>query len=53
MPTMSSFKYIENKHDAYRGKEFMKTFCESLREYAMKIINFKKKKMKLLRKEQQ
>ena len=30
----------------------MKKFCESLREHAMKIINFKKKKMKLLRKEQ-
>ena len=28
-------------------------FCEFLREHAAKIINFKKKKMKLLRKEQQ
>ena len=26
----------------------MKKFCESLREHAMEIINFKKKKMKLL-----
>ena len=31
----------------------MKKFCEFLREHAMKIINFKKKKMKLLTKEQQ
>ena len=31
----------------------MKKFCESLRERTMKIINFKKKKMKLLTKEQQ
>ena len=31
----------------------MKKFCESLRKHAMKIINFKKKKMKLLTKEQQ
>ena len=31
----------------------MKKFCEFLREDAMKIINFKKKKMKLLTKEQQ
>ena len=31
----------------------MKKFCESLREHAMKIINFKRKKMKLLTKEQQ
>ena len=27
----------------YRGKDCMKKFCESLREHAMKIINFKKK----------
>ena len=26
----------------------MKKFCESLREYAIKIINLKKKKIKLL-----
>ena len=31
----------------------MKKFCESLRERAMKIINFKKKKMTLITKEQQ
>ena len=31
----------------------MKKFCEFLREHSMKIINFKKKKMKLLTKEQQ
>ena len=31
----------------------MKKFCESLREHAMKMINFKKKKVKLLTKEQQ
>ena len=31
----------------------MKRFGESLRVYTMKIINFKKKKMKLLTKEQQ
>ena len=30
----------------------MKKFCEFLREYVMKIINFKKKKMKLLTKKQ-
>ena len=30
----------------------MKKFCESLREYEMKIIDFKKKKMTLLTKEQ-
>ena len=30
----------------------MKKFCESLRKHAMKIVNFEKKKMKLLRSEQ-
>ena len=31
----------------------MKKFCELSREHVMKLINFKKKKMKLLTKEQQ
>ena len=31
----------------------MKTFCESLKEHAVKITNIKKEKMKLLAKEQQ
>ena len=31
----------------------MKKFCESLREHAMNIINFKKKKIRFLTKEQQ
>ena len=53
MSTILSFKSIENKHDAYRGKDCMKKFYESLREYAMKKINFKKIKTKLLRNEQQ
>ena len=46
MFTVSSFRSIESKHDVHRGKECMKTFCESLREHAMKIINFKKKEKK-------
>ena len=40
MSTMSSFKSIENKHDVYRGNDWMKKFCESLREHLMKILNF-------------
>ena len=44
---------MENKHDVYRGKDCMKKFCGFLREHAMKIINFKKKKIKSLTKEQQ
>ena len=46
--TISSFKNTENKHDVYRSKDCTKNFCESLRERAMKKINFKKNKMKLL-----
>ena len=38
--SISSFKSIENKHDVYRGNDCMKKVCESLREHAMKIINF-------------
>ena len=50
MSTISSFRSIENKHDVYRGKDCMKKFCEFLRKHTMKIINLKKKKMKLLKK---
>ena len=44
MSTISSFKSIENKHNVYKGKDCMKRFYESLREHAMKITNFKKRK---------
>ena len=55
------FRSIENKHDLYRGKNCKKKFCEFLREDAMEITNFKKKKWscnksinkRLLTKEQQ
>ena len=53
MSTISSFRSIEDQHDLYRGKDCMKKFCELLWEHTMKIINFKKKKMKLLTKEHQ
>ena len=43
MSTISFFKSIQNKHDLYRGKNSMENICESLREHAMEIINFKKK----------
>ena len=36
-------QYIENKYDVYRCNNWMKKFCEFLRELTMKIINFKKK----------
>ena len=43
MSTIWKFKNRENKHDVCRGKGCIKKFCESLREHAMKEINFKKK----------
>ena len=52
MSTISSFKNIENKDDLHRGKDCMEKFCESLREHTINLINFKKKRMKLLTKEQ-
>ena len=50
--TISLFRSKEKKYHMYRGKYFRKTFCEFLREHAMKRINSKKKKIKLLRKAQ-
>ena len=53
MSTISSFRSIENKHDVYRCKDCMKKFFEFLRKPAMKTFNVKKKKMRLLAKQQQ
>ena len=50
MSTISLFRSIENKHDGQRGEDCMKKFCESLREHAIKIINFKTKKTKIINK---
>ena len=44
MPTISSLKSIENKHDVHRGKDCVKKFCDLFGEQVMEIINFKKKK---------
>ena len=48
MSTVWAFDYIENKHTLYRGKDYMNKFCESLREHAKNIIDFEKKKKKLV-----
>ena len=53
MSAISSLRSIENKHELYRGKDCMKKLCEFWGEHAMKIINFRKKKMKLLKKQQE
>ena len=52
MSTIWGFDHIENKHTLYRGKDCMKKFWDSLREHAKNIINFEKKKMSLLTKEE-
>ena len=44
MSAILPFKNIKYKHYVYRSKDCMKKFCESLREHAIKIINFIKKK---------
>ena len=48
MSSISLFKNIENKYDVYRAEDYMRKFYESLRQLAVKIINFEKKTMELL-----
>ena len=52
MSTISSFKSIRKRYiqKLYRGKDCLKKFCESLRELAMKIINFKNTKNEVINK---
>ena len=50
MSTILLFKDKENKYDVWRGKKFIKTFCESLKEHEMKIINFEKERNKVINK---
>ena len=52
MSTIWAFDDIESKHTLYRGKDYMKKFCSSLREHAINIIDFEKKKMLPLTKEE-
>ena len=43
---------IENKHTLYCGKDCRKTFCTSLREHGKNLIDFEKKEMLPLTKEE-
>ena len=52
MPTILAFGHIENKYTLYRRKDFMKKLCESLRDHKINIIDFEKKKMLPLTKEE-
>ena len=51
MLTRCSFAEEENKIDYYRGKDCVEKLCEKLKEHAMKIINYKEKKMIILNNE--
>ena len=43
--TSCSFDESKNKINYYRGDDCMKKFCKDLREHAMKIISYEKKRM--------
>ena len=47
MSTICGFNHIEDKHTLCRGKDYMKKFCEPLREHAKSITGFKKKNIAL------
>ena len=48
MLTVWGFNHMKNKYTSYREKDCMKKFCKFLRERAIRIIGFQKKKMLLL-----
>ena len=50
--TIWTFDQTKNKHTLYRGKDCMKTFCESFKKHTKNIIDFEKKKMLLLTKKE-
>ena len=52
MSTIWAFDNIENKHTLYHGEDCMIKFCTSVREHATNVINFDKKKMLPLTKEE-
>ena len=54
MSTIWGFHHIEDKHILYRGKDCMKTKKKktSLREHTQNIIDFEKKEMLTLTKEE-
>ena len=52
MSTIWAFDNIGNKRTLYRGEDSTKKFCTSLRAHATNVINFEKKKMLPLIKEE-
>ena len=51
--TSFSFDELKNKLNYYRGKDCMKKFCKDLKEHATRIINYEKKKIIPLTKEEE
>ena len=45
MLTKCSFDKTEDKLDYYRGKDCIEKLCKTLKEHAMKIINYEEKEM--------
>ena len=52
MSTSCSFDEKENKLNCYRGKDCIEKLCKNLKKCAMKIVNYEKKEMILLTKEE-
>ena len=50
--TSCSFDESKNKFSYYRGKDCMKKFCKDLKEHATRILNYEKKKIIPLTKEE-
>ena len=42
--TNCSFDATKNELNCYKGEDCMEKFCKDLRDHAMKIINYEKKK---------
>ena len=50
--TIWAFDHMENKHTLHFGEDCMNKFCSSLREHARNVINFQKKRILPLTKEE-
>ena len=50
--TSCSFYKSENKQTYYRGRDFMKRFCDDLKEHLTRITNYKMKPMDPLTEEE-
>ena len=50
--TDCSLNEKNNKLDYYKGKDCLKKFCKDLRKHARSIVDFEKKELPILTKEQ-